>query len=563
MGKLYNFAINLLRFNLKLKPMRKLLIFVVSLFITGSLLAGGLVTNNNQSAMFTRLQNRNASTSIDAVYFNPAGLTKLGPGFFASVNNQTITQTQTVSSDYPYLLPTPKKYIGNVSAPIFPGIYLVYNTGKLSFSAGFNPIGGGGGAKYKTGLPSFEMNIADIPPSLTYQGIPTSQYSSDIYFKGSSTYLGYQANIAYKINDKFSVAAGARLVSATNKYSGYLNNIMINPNYPAFGPGYTGGMVSASQFFTDGQTYLNGVSTQLSGTAASLQPLITGGAGGVLLSNGTAVGLTPTQVATLQGTISALGGNPGGMTIAQSQAFFTGASASYGAKAGLMGENAAASKDITVDASESGTGVTPILSANFSPLDNLNIAVKYEFKTEINLKTKVVNNEGGGIFVDGRTVIGDMPAMLSFGVDYRPVKRLLLSASFDEYFDKQVDYDGSPTININEIDKNFVEYGLGVEYGLTEKLRVSAGWAHTETGVNLNYQSDQSFSTNTNSFGGGFGYRITPMIDLNLAGQYTFYNDGKKPYDPRLSFDPNSFTETYKKVTWMIALGLDFYFGKK
>src|SRR5664280_561751 len=543
--------------------MRKLLTFVVSLFITGSLLAGGLVTNNNQSAMFTRLQNRNASTGIDAAYFNPAGLTKLGNGLFASINNQTITQTQKVSSNYKYLTGTPKEYVGNVSAPIFPGIYLVYNTGKLSFSAGFNPIGGGGGAKYKTGLPSFEMNIADIPPSLTYQGIPTSQYSSDIYFIGSSTYLGYQANIAYKINDKFSVAAGARLVSATNKYSGYLNNIMINPNYPAFGPGYTGGMVSASQFFTDGQTYLNGVSTQLSGTAASLQPLITGGAGGVLLSNGTAVGLTPTQVATLQGTISALGGNPGGMTIAQSQAFFTGASASYGAKAGLMGENAAASKDITVDASESGTGVTPILSANFSPLDNLNIAVKYEFKTEINLKTKVVNNEGGGIFVDGRTVIGDMPAMLSFGVDYRPVKRLLLSASFDEYFDKQVDYDGSPTININEIDKNFVEYGLGVEYGLTEKLRVSAGWAHTETGVNLNYQSDQSFSTNTNSFGGGFGYRITPMIDLNLAGQYTFYNDGKKPYDPRLSFDLNPYTETYKKVTWMVALGLDFYFGKK
>ena len=61
--------------------MRKLLTFVASLFITGSLLAGGLVTNNNQSAMFTRLQNRNASTGIDAVYFNPAGLTKLGNGF--------------------------------------------------------------------------------------------------------------------------------------------------------------------------------------------------------------------------------------------------------------------------------------------------------------------------------------------------------------------------------------------------------------------------------------------------------------------------------------------------
>ena len=59
----------------------------------------------------------------------------------------------------------PKEYVGNVSAPIFPGVYVAYNTGKLSFSAGFNPIGGGGGAEYKTGLPSFEMMIANIRTS--------------------------------------------------------------------------------------------------------------------------------------------------------------------------------------------------------------------------------------------------------------------------------------------------------------------------------------------------------------------------------------------------------------
>jgi len=544
--------------------MRKLLTFVASLFITGILLAGGLVTNNNQSAMFTRLQNRNASTSIDAVYFNPAGLTKLGNGFFVSVSNQTITQTQKVKSNYPYLNGTPREYVGDVSAPLFPGIYLVYNTGKLSFSAGFNPIGGGGGAVYKTGLPSFEMPIADIPPSLTAQGIPTTSYSANIYFKGSSTYLGYQANIAYKINDMISVAIGARLVTVSNKYSGYIKNISINPTYPAFGAAYNGGMVPASQFFTDGQTYLNGVSTQLSGTASSLQPIIAGGGGGVPLSNGTAVGLTPLQVATLQGTIIALGGNPAGMTIAQSQAFFSGASTTYGAKADIMGENAGATQDMKVDASESGTGITPIISANFSPSDKLNIAVKYEFKTEIDLKTKVVNNEGGGIFIDGKQLVGDMPAMLSFGIDYKPIKKLLLSASFNTYFDKDVDYDGDPDININEIDKNFLEYGLGVEYGLTEKLRISAGWSHTITGVNLNYQSDQTFSTNTNSIGVGFGYRITPMIDLNLGYQRAFYDQGSKTYDHMLGgIVPISTTETYNKLTWMVAAGLDFYFGKK
>ena len=67
------------------------------MLISGSLLAGGLVTNTNQSAMFTRLQSRNASTDIDAVYFNPAGLTKLGDGFYVSLNNQTIKQTQTIT----------------------------------------------------------------------------------------------------------------------------------------------------------------------------------------------------------------------------------------------------------------------------------------------------------------------------------------------------------------------------------------------------------------------------------------------------------------------------------
>ncbi len=189
----------------------------------------------------------------------------------------------------------------------------------------------------------------------------------------------------------------------------------------------------------------------------------------------------------------------------------------FTAKATGMSTNANATQDINVDAQETGTGYTPILSVNISPSDKLNIAVKYEFKTKLDLTTKVTNNEGGGIFVEGQKVIADMPAMISLGVTYKPVKKLLLSASFNEYVDKAVDYDGSETINISEIDKNFLEYGLGVEYGISEKLRISAGWSHTTTGVNSNYQSDQSFSSNTNSIGFGFGYRITPMIDLNLG----------------------------------------------
>jgi long-chain fatty acid transport protein len=540
--------------------MRKLLIFVFAVFISGSLLAGGLVTNTNQSAMFTRLQSRNASTDIDAVYFNPAGLTKLGDGLYVSLNNQSISQTQTITSNYPLLSPTPKEYIGKVSAPIYPGVYVAFNTGKFSFSAGLNPIGGGGGATYEDGLPSFEMRIASIPTGLAMAGIPTTQYSADIFFKGSSTYMGYQANIGYKINDMISVAAGVRIVSAKNTYSGSIKNISINPNYPAFGAGYTGGMVPASQFFTDGQTYLDGVSTGLAGTASALQPIITNGYGDLPLSDGATIGMDPTVVATLQGTISALGGDPTDMTIAESQAFFSGASTTYGDKADDMGANATATQDIEVDAEETGTGYSPIISVNISPSDKLNIAVKYEFKTDLELTTKVNDYKSGGIFSDGAKVIADMPAMLAIGVDFKPTDKLLVSGSMNYYFDKNVDYDGSEIPPHTEmIDKNFTEYALGLQYGLTEKLRLSAGWLATFTGVNDNYQSDQNFDLNTNTFGGGIGYRINKMIDINIGGQYTVYKDGSKEF----TYNTIPVTETYDKETWLIGVGLDLHFGGK
>jgi long-chain fatty acid transport protein len=68
--------------------MRKLLTSIASMLITGSIIAGGLVTNTNQSASWVRLPARNASVGIDAAYFNPAGLMKLENGFHLSVSNQ-------------------------------------------------------------------------------------------------------------------------------------------------------------------------------------------------------------------------------------------------------------------------------------------------------------------------------------------------------------------------------------------------------------------------------------------------------------------------------------------
>ncbi len=545
--------------------MKKLLMFIVAASLGGTLLAGGLVTNTNQSALYTRLQSRNASTSLDAVYYNPAGLTKLGDGFFLSVSNQTVGQTRTITSTYPNLLSSamPKEYLGNVSAPLFPSIYAAYKTGRFAFSAGINPIGGGGGATYETGLPSFEMMVADLVPLLNSQvpAIPTTAYEADIFFEGSSVYFGYQVNASFEVNEYISVAAGVRMVTAKNTYNGHIKDISINPNYPSFGANYNGtNMVLASDFFTSGATTLNTLAGGATLYAAQIGTAITGGADpATLLSD---LITDPVQLATAQAIITAAGQNPAGMNIGTAQVVLTGAAPVFASKAEDLSDYAEMTQDRLVDAQQTGKGWTPMISVNFTLSENLNVAFKYEFKTKLELTTALTDNKGGGIFAEGEKLIADMPAVLSAGFEYKPFDKLLLSGSMNLFFDDKVDYDGSADLNINMIEKNFKELAFGVQYDVSDKLRASAGWLGTYTGVNSNYLNDQRYSSNTNSIGAGVGYRINDMIDLNVGGAYTMYDLGVKEYNHFLGTFPVPVKETYDKGTWVIAVGLDFSFGK-
>lgn len=540
--------------------MKKLFMLIVSASLAGTLFAGGLVTNTNQSALYARLQSRNASTALDAVYYNPAGLTRLDDGIYLSISNQTIGQSRAITSTYPYLAGTPREYPGTVSAPLFPSIYAAYKMGRFAFSAGFNPIGGGGGAKYEEGLPSFEMMVADLPPLLSLQGIPTTQYSADIFFEGSSIYFGYQANVSFEVNDYISLAAGIRLVTAKNTFNGFIKNISINPNFPAFGP-FTGSMVSAPTFFTGAATTLTAWSQGATAYSGVLGNMILGGLpSGTLLTD---AGLPAQDLGTIQALITAAGQNPTGINVGMAQAVLGAAATGFANNSTAMSTNAAATQDRLVDAEQSGRGVTPVFGVNFTLSEKLNVALRYELQTKLELTTKVNNNMGGGIFTEGQKVIADMPAMLAMGFEYKPVNKLMLTGSMNLYFDDKVDYDGSADINVNMIEKNFKEVAFGAQYAINDKLRASAGWLGTYTGVNSNYISDQRYSTNTNSFGGGIGYRITPMIDLNLGGAYTVYQLGEKEYNYFLGgVQPVPVRETYDKATWIIAVGLDIHFGK-
>lgn len=207
----------------------KFLILLLTVILAGQILyAGGIVTNTNQSAAYGRMLVRDASIDMDAVFYNPAGLTFLPDGMFLSVNNQSIFQTRKVSNDYTYL--NQKEFDGTASAPLFPGLYAGFKTQDFVFSLGFNPLGGGGSAEWEKGLPSFQLPIADLVPSLG--GPQNASYTTDIYFEGTSVYWGVQGGVSYKINDMISVFAGVRYIMAKNTYNGYLKNTSIDVKLP-------------------------------------------------------------------------------------------------------------------------------------------------------------------------------------------------------------------------------------------------------------------------------------------------------------------------------------------
>ncbi len=90
--------------------MKKQLLLITGLVCLATMaFGGGIVTNTNQSAAWVRTMVRDASTDIDAVYYNPAGLFKLNDGFHFSLNSQTLFQNKDVTDDYQFLNPIAEK----------------------------------------------------------------------------------------------------------------------------------------------------------------------------------------------------------------------------------------------------------------------------------------------------------------------------------------------------------------------------------------------------------------------------------------------------------------------
>ncbi|MBM3297035.1 MAG: hypothetical protein FJY83_05475 [Candidatus Aminicenantes bacterium] len=436
--------------------MKKILAIAGMSLLVLSVAQASILTNTNQSAEYMRMLSRNASQEIDAVYYNPAGLTALENGWHLSLNNQSIFQKKTVVSKFPLL--NESTYVGNVSAPIFPSAFIAFKMDKLVFSFGFGPNSGGGSADFSKGLPSIETQLAMVPFMMTYlYGVPTTAYRADVAFKGTSIFLGFQLNAAYAVTDWMSVGLGGRLISATNTYEGSISGMMINT---------------------------------------------------------VAYGWIPMPQV------------PGAPNL----------------------------QDAQVKAEETGMGFTPLFSLNFLPMEGLNVSLRYEFKTKVELTTKTERDDLiPPMFVDGTKVRSDLPAMLSLGVGYAVMPNLRAMLSFNHWCDKNLDWDGDYTdINKVNLKSNSWDLGLGVEYDLSDALLVSAGFLRTQMQPGDDYQNDLRHELSSNTLAVGAKYKLSEKFYANIGGIYGFYDNYTETVDYGIF---SKWEMTYKRSNWAVAFG--------
>lgn len=495
--------------------------------------AGGLLTNTNQNIAFLRNPARDAAIAIDGVYSNPAGVAFLGEGHHLSLNWQFAYQTRTIDNQYPLFAnnkddnSTTRTFKGKAIAPVIPSIQYAYNKGRLSFQANFALTGGGGKCTFEQGLGSFERIVAETAagacqlagaidgvlgqatgtPAQVFTGSSMfgskGEYTYNSYMRGRQYYYGLSAGVAYKATDNLSVFAGVRGVYALCNYYGYVKDITVG-NMPLY---------------------------QV---------------------------LDPTRPS---------------------------------------------AANIELNCDQSGIGFTPILGIDYK-VGRFNFAAKYEFKTRLRLKNEAVNTtpsignlpanlltamtangmpeatakavlgsetvdmamaklkvqfdekieEATGEYEDGRTIAGDIPALLTIGVGYTPIDQLRLSAGFHWFDDKHAT---AYNDRHKELSRGTIEFNAGAEYDVCKLLTVSAGWQNTSYGLTDEYMDDKSFVTSSNSLGVGVQVNITPKTRLNAAYFHTFY---KHKQTNESVAQGVSYAADYTRNNNVFGLGLDIDF---
>ena len=502
--------------------MKKIVLSAVLFGSTLSMMAGGYLTNTNQSVAFLRNPAQDANINLNGVYSNPAGVNFLQPGFHFGINLQSAYQTREIESAFkPFEYgirnndSASKTFKAEAKAPVIPSLQGAWVNGPLSLQVNLALVGGGGKATYHNGLGSFESKVALLGAiGNANHALGFNRYDVDAYMHGRQYFYGLTLGAGYRIGEHFSIYGGVRGVLAAAHYDGYLRNIRIN-----------GGDRNGNQM-TSAPEYLKQKSDEFASAAAT---------------NGK-LALTAANAATQAAAAAQAASASGNITLAQSKSAEAKEQAqlaqSYNQKLGdyrklayTTGALAQATQDVSINVHQHAFGLAPIVGAHFHN-SFLDVAAKYEFRTRIafaneskNSATAAAAGDQFAAFADKTEVRSDIPALLTVGLRVRPVESLRLNLGYHYYFDKQAKAGVKNAYKNDLLDHGTQEFLAGAEYDLTRQWEVSAGMQRTLYPNNDRIMNDVSFNVNSYSVGVGVGFRLNDHVKLNAAYFRTFYEN--------------------------------------
>ena len=536
--------------------MKKIVLSLIAFTMTSvSAIAGGILTNTNQSVLFLKNPARDAAIGLDGVYSNPAGVAFMPEGFHVAFNWQYAHQTRTITYTNPVFAlgkknegKTMKEFQGVADAPIIPSLQAAYNKGNWSVQFNFSVPGGGGSCEFADGLGSFESVVGNIaskfmaldqtaaqlnglttmltplytmfgataPTAISSTGV--SGYDMNSYMQGRQYYFGFQLGTAYKIKENLSVYGGLRLLYGSATYRARISNIM----------------VKTGSAYEDFESFLPRVPAQMQECMTSAQQnlnfinQVEGHPAYATLPAETQAQLTAAKMALSQGIGS----------LEQSK--------------GEMAKLAKYSEGVNLLSNQSSLGIAPIIGVDWKMNDKFNFAAKYEFKTQIRMENESTVFEASEIgavnkFRDSEKVNEDIPALLTIGARWNPIDAVNLNLGWHHYFDKNANwYNNSQDL----LRGNTNEYLAGVEWDVTDKLNVSCGGQLTRYGLTDEYMNDMSFVVNSYSFGFGFSYKVKDHVTLSAAYFQTNYENYNRENYPTAGVN-----DTYTRTNYVLGLG--------
>lgn len=158
-------------------------------------------------------------------FYNPAGTVFMEDGTYFKVNAQTIFKDYTMNTDKSILSKGQNGvHNSDFASPMVPSFQFVKKDGDRSYFAHAGIAAGGGTVKYDNGISAFEVIGNEIEKALPIlkpelKGAKVD-YLGGTTVEGSSFYYNINFGMAQKLNEKFSIAGGIRLIYATRALEG-------------------------------------------------------------------------------------------------------------------------------------------------------------------------------------------------------------------------------------------------------------------------------------------------------------------------------------------------------